>query len=518
MIDEMMSQPIFRALLLLLLGASCVLGFAPFYVYPVSLVSLICLCLMLGDCKTSRSASWTGFLFGLGLFGVGIYWIYISLHDFGGMPIWMASFATFVLAAFMASFTGLTTGLSFWLTQQKNTPPFINYSMFIIALATFWGLTDWTRSWIFTGFPWLTIGYSQVPNSPLIGFMPILGVYGITTITVLLAGLIATYIRHVLLAKRFSNKASFTPIILSACIITMGFMLGKVQWTQATGKPISTALIQGNIAQDLKWSPDITLHTIELYLEMIKQSDAQLIVLPETAFPILSTQLDATLKNQLINQAKKVNGNILLGIVDYQANQQTYLNAALTFGVAPTQYYAKNHLVPFGEFIPFKQIFGWIYRDYLNMPMSDMSRGGTDQQPLTLSNQKVAVNICYEDVFGEEIIRQLPNATLLVNITNDAWYGHSFAADQHMQFSQARAIETGRMMLRATNTGATAAIHPDGHVIAHAPHFTQTTLNVMAQGYSGTTPYVLYGNWLFLWVSLTLLGLLSYRKFRFKSS
>lgn len=514
----MMNQPIFRACILIFLGASCVLGFAPFYVYPVSLVSLICLCLMLAQCKSVRSASWTGFLFGLGLFSVGIYWIYISLHDFGNMPVGMAAFATFVLSAFMASFTALTTGLSIWLTMVKNPSSRINHLILIVVLAIFWGLSDWTRSWIFTGFPWLTIGYSQVPNSPLIGYMPIVGVYGISTLTVLLAGLIATYIRYILSRHHLSNVTALIPVMLSALIIATGFMLGKVQWTQATGKPIASVLLQGNIAQDVKWSPETTLHTIDLYLDMIKNSDAQLIVLPETAFPILSTQLDAALKNQLINQAKKLNGNILLGIVDYQVNQQAYLNAALTFGVAPTQYYAKNHLVPFGEFIPFKQIFGWIYRDYLNMPMSDMSRGGTQQQPLTLSNQKVAVNICYEDVFGEEIIRQLPEATLLVNITNDAWYGHSFAADQHMQFSQARAIETGRMILRATNTGATAAINPNGQVIAHAPHFTQTTLNVMAQGYSGTTPYVLYGNWLFLWVSLTLLGLLSYRKFRFKSS
>jgi apolipoprotein N-acyltransferase len=156
--------------------------------------------------------------------------------------------------------------------------------------------------------------------------------------------------------------------------------------------------------------------------------------------------------------------------------------------------------VPFGEFIPLKAALGWIYRDWLNMPLSDLSRGSIHQQPMAIAGQKVAVNICYEDVFGEEIIRQLPQATLLVNVSNDAWYGESLAAYQHMQFSQARALETGRTVLRATNTGATAMINPHGEVLAHAPHFSETTLNVMAQGYTGSTPYVRFGNWLFLMI------------------
>ena len=154
-------------------------------------------------------------------------------------------------------------------------------------------------------------------------------------------------------------------------------------------------------------------------------------------------------------------------------------------------------------------MLGWIYRDWLNMPLSDLSRGGAQQQPMLLNNQKVAVNICYEDVFGEEIISQLPEATVLVNISNDAWYGQSYAADQHMQFSQGRALETGRMVLRSTNTGATAMIDQHGYVLAHAPHDTTTKLNVSAQGYKGTTPYVLWGNWLFIILSFVLLvGLL----------
>jgi apolipoprotein N-acyltransferase len=174
--------------------------------------------------------------------------------------------------------------------------------------------------------------------------------------------------------------------------------------------------------------------------------------------------------------------------------------------------YRKNHLVPFGEFIPLKKIFGWIYRDWLNIPLSDLSRGGKVQANMKVIGQKIAMNICYEDVFGEEIARNNKNSTLMINISNDAWYGQSYAAYQHMQFSQARALETGRMMLRATNTGATAAIDPHGYVLAHAPHDTKVTLDVMAQGYTGSTPYVRWGNWPFIVFCFGVLAVLFWRK------
>jgi len=245
---------------------------------------------------------------------------------------------------------------------------------------------------------------------------------------------------------------------------------------------------------------------------MTTASNAELIVLPETALPVIASQLDTQVRDAFTAHAKLNNSNIIVGMVNYNPDTEEYFNSAFSFGTNETQDYSKNHLVPFGEFIPLKQMLGWIYRDWLNIPLSDLSRGGTHQQPMVLGNQEVAVNICYEDVFGEEIITQLPEATVLVNISNDAWYGQSFAADQHMQFSQARALETGRMMLRSTNTGATAVIDTHGHVLAHAEHDVKTTLNTTAQGYEGTTPYVIWGNWPFIILSFTALALLWWRK------
>ncbi len=487
-------------LLASMLGALAVLGFAPFYIFPAPIIALVGLIILWTKTESAKTRFKLGFCFGIGLYCVGIYWIYISLHTFGGMPWWFAGFCTFCLCAFMALFPAL---VGLFTTR---------FGSLIISAPTLWGLSDWVRSWIFTGFPWLTMGYSQLPQSPLAGYMPIVGVYGVSVITVFIAAIIGIWFANRSPSLIWKRNA-IAVVILT---IVAGGLLKVVEWTSPTGKPVSVALLQGNIAQDEKWSPEAAQATIDQYMQMITASKAQLIVTPETALPVISSQLDASVIAVLGAKAKQNGGNMIVGVVEDKAepNEKTdgYFNSAISIGSEPTQIYDKNHLVPFGEFIPLKQVFGWIYRDYLNIPLSDLSRGGTQQTPMNLVGQKIAVNICYEDVFGEEIIRQLPAATILVNMTNDAWYGQSYAADQHMQFSQARSLETGRMMLRATNTGATAAIDQHGYVLAHAPHFTKTTLNVLAQGYAGSTPYVHWGNWPFIVFCFSALAYLLWRK------
>lgn len=494
------------ALLAFLFGAITVLGFAPFYIFPIPILAIAGLCYLWAKAVTPKTAWILGFSYGLGLYGVGIYWIYISLHDFGGMPWWFAGFSTFCLCAFMALFVGL---VGYFGKKLSSKDP----ALLWLSVPVLWGLSDWVRSWIFTGFPWLTMGYSQVPHSPLAGYMPIVGVYGVSVITVFISALIGYWLANkpeTLLFKR--NMIGFITLTLVA-----GFILKTVEWTTPSGAPIQVALVQGNIAQSTKWSPEKAQSTIDKYLSMLQASKADLIILPETALPVISSQLDESIKIAIWAHAKP--HPLIIGMVEYNEKTNEYFNSALGFGDTAgeniTQSYAKNHLVPFGEFIPLKRVFGWIYRDWLNMPLSDLSRGGAQQQPMRLAGQKIGVNICYEDVFGEEIIRQLPAATLLVNISNDAWYGESYAAHQHMQFSQARALETGRYMLRATNTGATAAIDQHGYVFAHAPHDVQTTLDVTAQGYSGSTPYVRWGNWPFIVFSFSVLIALVWRKRNF---
>jgi apolipoprotein N-acyltransferase len=476
------THKLLKPVTLLLLGAFSIFGFAPFYCSPASIASIIGLCYFWYLSESPKQAALAGFLYGLGLFGTGIYWIYISLHVYGGMPNLMAGISTLALAAFMALFPSAAGALSKRISGNNH------YAM-VMIIPALWALSDWVRSWIFTGFPWLTVGYSQVPDSPLAGYMPILGVYSVTLLTVFFASLTALWFTNKPITTKWRRNGIATLIML----MVSGHLLKLLEWTTPSGNSISVSLLQGNIAQDMKWDPEIANQTLNQYLNMAESSTARLIVMPETALPVLSSELPTEVKSRLHQQAVQNQGGILVGLVEREDGE--YFNSVLSFGSSESATYRKSHLVPFGEFIPFKVAFGWIYRDLLNMPLSDLSRGNKYQQPMSIAGEKIAINICYEDVFGEEIIRQLPTATLLVNVSNDAWYGTSYAADQHMQFSQARALETGRMMLRATNTGATAIIDHKGHVIAHAPHFTQTALNGMAQGYIGTTPYVRWGNW-----------------------
>jgi apolipoprotein N-acyltransferase len=482
-------------LIVFLAGALMVLGFAPFNIFPAPIISLIVLFDLWHQSKNAKHSFKLGLSFGLGLYGVGIYWIYICLHTFGGMPWWFAGFSTFCLCAFMALFPALVGYLSHRLGFLLWSAPVL------------WGLSDWVRSWIFTGFPWLTLGYSQVPHSPLVGYMPIVGVYGVSMI----AALIASIIAHWLVKKRKAiiwTRNAFAGIVI---ILVTGLALKAFNWTTPVGKPFNVALLQGNINQLIKWSPDAAQSTIAMYLDMLKQSQAKLVVLPETALPVLASQLAPEVKTDMTRYMRAQFADAIVGMVDFNEATNEYFNSALSYGMSPTQIYSKRHLVPFGEFIPLKQVFGWVYRDWLHMPLSDLSRGKNDA-PMALAGQQVAVNICYEDVFGEEIIRMLPAATLLVNISNDAWYGQSFAADQHMQFSQARAIETGRMVLRSTNTGATAIIDQHGVVKAHAPHDEVAILTGKAQGFEGVTPYVRWGNWPFILISFAIIGLLMRRR------
>jgi len=473
------------------LGMVSVLGFAPFYFYPAPIMAIAVLLHLWLRTDTAKQAAWLGFAFGLGLYGAGVYWIYISLHDFGGMPWWMAGFSTFVLCAFLSLFpaTGGWLGKRIW-----GHKPYLA----IIALSILWALSEWVRSWIFTGFPWLAIGYSQVPFSPLAGFAPIVGIYGVSLLTMLTASL------FLLCIQDKSRRFAIGMVILGLWV--GGSLLKLVDWTTPYKSPFSVALVQGNVAQDMKWDPEEAQRTLDAYFAQIKKSQADLIVLPETALPMLISQVPDEYLKAITQHASQQQGDVLVGAVELVDGH--YYNSMLSFGSSPTQIYRKSHLVPFGEFIPLKGVFGWIYRDWLNIPLTDLSRGSITQQPLHIAGQRVAVNICYEDVFGEEIIRQLPGATILVNASNDAWYGESYAAHQHMQISQARALETGRMMLRATNTGATAIIDHKGYVVEEAPHFSTLTLTGKAQGYHGSTPYIKFGNWLFLALCAAALALL----------
>lgn len=475
-----------RIALPFLLGALTVLGFAPFYFFPIPLFTLAILFYLWLHADSKRSTFLIGFMFGLGLFGFGASWVYVSLHDFGMMPLPLAVLATLLYCAFLALFPAMAG----WL--QASLKGATSWRLLAVMPASF-VLYEWTLGWIFTGFPWLTLGYSQAPASGLVGYAPVLGVYGVSLMLAVSAGLIVFAYE----ARRSQNRRAGLALFGLLALWIWGAGLQSIAWTKASGAPLTVSLLQGNISQDLKWREDRLSSTLATYREMILASKSQLIILPETAVPQFYDRVPPAYLEELAQHARGQGSDIILGIPERDLVQRAYYNSVLSLGTAPTQFYRKQHLVPFGEFIPLKPVFGWIM-ETMQIPLTDFARGASTQRPLAVAGQQVAMNICYEDVFGEEIIRQLPQATLLVNVSNDAWFGDSIAPRQHLQISQMRALESGRYMLRATNTGLTAIVNEKGRILAQAPVFQATTLHGKAQGRSGTTPYVRWGNAPFL--------------------
>ena len=488
-----------RFLACAVMGAVSVLGFAPFYLFPVPIVMLAGLVWLWLRVESAGQALLLGLGFGLGYFLTGTSWVYVSMHDFGGMPWPIAGFAT----TFFCSYFALFPAAAGWLFARPRARTWVRVT---ILFPTVWALAEWTRGWTFTGFPWLALGYSQSPTGPLSGFAPVFGVYGVSLLAAACAGLLvclaeaSVSTRGGPLLRRAAASARHPALALLALLWLVGWALQRVPWTTPSGEPVTLSLIQGNIKQDMKWDPKWIEASLETYLKLTLQSRSRLILLPETALPVFANEIPRDYFEALAQHARENGGDILLGVPEYLGGKH-YYNSVISLGTQPTHVYRKYHLVPFGDYFPHWGFLNWIM-SALQIPMSDFSRGEPYQQPLKAAGQRVAVNICYEDVFGEEIIRQLPAATLLANFTNDAWWGDSIASDQHLQMAQMRSQETGRFMLRATNTGVTAVIDRRGHVIAAAPKFVTTLLEGQAQGYTGSTPYIVWGNWPFLALSV----------------
>lgn len=469
------------------IGLSTALGFAPVKVPYLIIVPLAVWIVCITRTSSLKYASLSSFAFGLGMFLAGVSWVYVSMHVYGQMPMPLAVIATVLFAAYLALFPALAGFITAWLRKRSGLS--LAWVVLLIAPAA-WTGGEWLRAWLFTGFPWLMIGYSQVPIGWLGGFAPLTGVFGIGWLLVLQAGLIVLAWR----AWRQSIRQSL--LLLSVCIgiVVASWVLGRIDWSQPVGGPVKVALLQGNIPQDRKWLAEVRAATLAQYQRMIEVSDARLIVLPETAMPMFFDQVPADYLATLSAAAKQHNASILLGTVERTAADGAfdYYNSLVVVGEGAGQQYRKSHLVPFGEYIPTG--FGWIL-SILKIPLTDFARGDVQQKPLAVAGQQLAANICYEDGFGNEIIRTLPDATMLVNVSNVAWFGRSWAADQHFQMSQMRSLETSRWMLRATNTGVTGAIDERGRAVVVLPQHQAGTATVTAQGRTGLTPYARWGDW-----------------------
>ncbi len=481
----------------LALGVAGVAAFAPLAWFPLAWLAVGGLWLLLQRAPQVRDGAWLGVAFGLAHFLVGTSWVFVSLSVFGGLPAPLAALGTFLFCTLLALFPALAAALFVRWRRGRLLAD-------ALLFAALWVLAEWLRSWFLTGFPWLSLGYSQSPPSPLAGFAPLLGVHGVSLATVLLGALLAELLRRCsATAAEGRSRIAYCaqPLLLALALLAAGSGLATIRWTEAQGAPLRVALLQGNVPQDLKWRPEKLTDSLAIYGALMREHPATLTVLPETAIPTFLDTLPRPYLEALLDHAAAQQGDILFGIA--VGDRQRYANAAVSFGASPTQLYAKSHLVPFGEFVP--PGFQW-FLDLMRIPMGNFMPGPDRQPPLEIAGQKIAVNICYEDLFGNEIIRALPAATLLVNLSNTAWFGDSLAQPQHLQIAQMRALETGRPMLRATNTGMTAVVLPDGRVQHVLPAFTRAALVAEVQGHTGMTPYARWGNLAVLAVALMLLA------------
>lgn len=451
-----------------LLGALAVPGFAPLGWWPATIVSLTFLFVWVRGSSPLGSFV-VGWGYGLGLFLAGVSWVFVSLSTYGGLPAPIAVVATLLFCAFIALYPALALMLAARLVPRGWASP-------VLALPAAWVLMEWVRGWFLTGFPWLALGYSQVPDSPLAGFAPVLGVYGVSLAVALVAGLFA------------SRRPNL--ITLGVLLLVAGHGLQQVAWTRPAGPPVSVALLQGNVPQEMKFLPEKIAVTLRDYARQVLATQARLVILPETAVPVFRSGLPEGYLEGLANHVRQRNGDLLVGLPE-NTDSGAYYNAVASLGVSGEGRYRKHHLVPFGEFVPWG--FRWLV-DMMSIPLGDFSVGAPDQGPIAAAGEKLAVNVCYEDAFGEERIHAARASTLLVNVSNDAWFGNSLSPRQHLQIGAMRSLEAGRWQLRANNTGITAILDEKGRTRAELAPFTQGTLTGDAQGRAGLTPYLRWGN------------------------
>jgi len=459
------------------LGALAVLGFAPFGYYGLTWLALAGL-LGLWWRASVRRGAWRGFVFGWGLFGGGVHWPFVSVYHYGNAPLPLAVVLVCLLVLYLSLYPALAGALA---AAMRRLPRTLWALLFVPGA---WLLSELLRGWVMTGFPWLSMGYA-LTNAPIAGLVPLGGVFFIGALLVAAAGALA-----LLLAGSLGARA-VSVILIAVTPVVLWLVPPATSWTQAAGQPLSVAIVQGNFPQDVKWDRDYFLPTLERYRRLTETTDAELVVWPEVAIPTLERYVRNYLDDIDALAADK-DQTVLVGTLTQQPDDGAYYNTVLALGANHGHYY-KHHLVPFGEYFPLPD-FAKRWMDAIDMRYSNFARGGVQQTPIEAHGVKLGMSICFEDVFGAEVAQSLPAAGVLVNVTNDAWFAGTIAADQHFNIARMRALETGRAMVRATNTGISGVIGPDGRVIERVGQFEVAVLEADVQPRSGMTPYVRYRN------------------------
>jgi len=485
-----------RTLLALAAGAVLPLAFAPYELWPLGALCPAVL-MWLWQGATPREAARLGLLFNAGTFGVGTYWLLLSL-PLGGAPLWLAVFLWLGLTGIMALYhAALGYGCARWL-------PAAGALRWLVGLPAAWLLIEWWRGWFLSGFSWLSLGYSQT-DSMLAGLAPVTGVYGLSAALLLCAGALSALALG-------TWRVRLAALAVLAVPWAAGAALHGVSWTRPAGAPVSVAIAQGAVAEDEKLQEASRDMTLNLYQSLTEQAlGTALIVWPESA-PGGETANDLVAYLQRLYAEAHARGSALVigvlraegGVSD--ADPARYYNSVLALDTA-VSWYDKHHLVPFAEFFPVPPfIRSWMR--LARLPYSDFTPGPAYQAPLPAAHLRLAATVCYEDAYGSSMLEPLRRgaADALVNVTNDAWFGHSSARHQHFQIARMRALEEGRYLVRAANDGISAVVGPHGEVVARAAEFRPVVLRSQVTPLTGLTPYARVGNWPVLILAALLLA------------
>ena len=462
---------------LALSGASLAFGFAPFSFWPVVPVAFALLIYLCSESNWKTTAQ-RAYFFGLGMFGAGVSWISESFQ-FNNLHGPIVPLLTLSFIAFLALFTAL------WGALLAISRGRLGKRATILVLGpVLWVLLEWCRGWFLTGFTWLQFGYATI-DTPGVTLASIVGVYGLSLLVAMSGGALC-------LAVVERNRFGVGALVTVGFLWALSAFVKPLDWTSPVGEPVEAALVQGNYPQDIKWLPENFGTTLATYTALTERhSDARIIVWPETSIPQLATRVE-TFTEAMHEWAKDNGSTLLMGVVSRDKPTGAYYNSMIVAGVEQGIYH-KRHLVPFGEYVPIRAIFAPIM-SALGVALPSFTPYPREQLPIGSGDLRYGISICYEAAFGNEVARSAPRSTLLVNVSNDAWFGDTLAPHQHLEITRMRAIETGRFLLRATNTGITAIVDPMGEVVARSLQFERNTLTAMVQPRTGSTPYVRWGD------------------------
>ncbi|WP_370597846.1 apolipoprotein N-acyltransferase [Plesiomonas shigelloides] len=489
---QLLTRRRFALPLAALFGALGTLAYSPFDFWPCALLSLMGLLLLTLN-RSAKQAALVGFVWGFALFITGISWINVSIQQFGGLPVAVGWVLVALLAAYLSLYPALFAAL------LARLLPYANAARLVFAAPVLWTFTEFLRGWMLTGFPWLQFGYTQI-DGPLRGLGPITGVQGITFALMLTSGLLT-----LALVRR-----KVIPAVVAVALPLAALPLANLHWVKADGeRKINVALVQGNIDQELKWEPAYRIPTLQTYLDMSRPylQRGDLVIWPEAAIPSLETEENELLS--MLDSITRSNKSMLItGVVDRNPQTKQFFNTVIVLGDPQETYqyptrnrYNKNHLVLFGEYVPFEGLLREI-APLFNLPMSSFSRGDYLQPDLRAGQFHLETAICYEIILGSRMranFLQNPDTDFLLTVSNDAWFGHSIGPWQHFQMARMRALELGRPLLRATNNGVTAVIDSNGEIQQQIPQFKTAVLSATVVPMRGETPYARFGDWP-LWI------------------